>query len=385
MPIGIAKAATMDGWRTRMRPTDTTAAFMAMKGSGYYSKATKGARNAINGAAHLVLEALGRMDIADAPGPLRAADFGAADGGTSVELWRSVLKHVRQRAPNRPIEMYYTDLPRNDFAQLFRMIHGQTDIPSYYDEIGNLYVFASGTSFFEAIFPQRSLSLGFSATASHYLSRNPCNISSHVHMVGANSAERVAYQEQGRVDWERMLLARSGELCLGGRLCLFNFGIDEAGRYLGNTGGVNMFDTFNLLWRGLAADGTITKEEYERTNFPQCYRTLEQFVEPLTRTSSEVYASGLRLEHVETRLVRCPFAEAFEHHRDARMFAHDYVPTLRSWSEPTFSSALYSTRPHEERARIIDEFYTRYEYRVADDPQGHGMDYIYVFLTCMLK
>jgi hypothetical protein len=375
----------MDGRRILMPQTNTTAAFMAMKGSGYYSKATTGARNAINGAAHLVLDAVGRMDIANAPVPFRAADFGAADGGTSVDLWRGVLGHVRQRAPKRPIEMYYTDLPRNDFAQLFRMIHGQTDTASYYDEIDNLYVFASGTSFFEAIFPQRSLSLGFSATASHYLSRSPCNISAHVHMVGANNVERRAYQEQGRLDWERMLLARSRELCLGGRLCLFNFGIDEAGRYLGNTGGVNMFETFNLLWRELAEDGMITDEEYAQTNFPQCYRTLEQFVEPLTSASNEVYTSGLRLEHVETRVVRCPYAEAFAHHGDVKMFAHDYVPTLRSWSEPTFSSALSLKRSGEERARIIDEFYALYEQRVADNPQGHGMDYVYILLTCMLK
>jgi hypothetical protein len=368
-----------------MPKTDTTAAFMAMKGSGYYSKATTGARIAINGATHLVLEAVERMDIADERAPFRVADFGAADGGTSVDLWRSVLKHVRQRVPNRPIEMVYTDLPRNDFSQLFRMIHGQTDITSYYGEINDLYVFAAGTSFFEAIFPKRSLSLGFSAAASHYLSRCPCNITNHVHMVGANKAERAAYQEQGRIDWETMLLGRSRELSLGGRLCLFNFGIDEADRYLGNTGGVNMFDTFDQLWRGLAEDGIITNEEYEQTNFPQCYRTLEQFVKPLTHSSSEVYTSGLRLKHVETRVVRCPYAEAFEHHCDAKMFAHNYVPTLRSWSEPTFASGLSPTRSSEERARIIDEFYERYEQRVANHPQGHGMDYVYIFLTCVLK
>ena len=30
----------------------------------------------------------------------------------------------------------------------------------------------------------------------------------------------------------------------GGRLVVMNFGIDEHGRYLGNTGGQNMFDRF---------------------------------------------------------------------------------------------------------------------------------------------
>jgi SAM dependent carboxyl methyltransferase len=367
-----------------MSMAETTATFMAMKGSGYYSKATAGARDTINRATHLVLEAIERMPIADGQTPLRVADFGAADGGTSVDMWRCALAELRKKAPQRPIEICYTDLPRNDFAQLFRMIHGQTEIVSYYKQFDNLYVFASGTSFHEAIFPPRSLNLGFSATASHYLSRTPQTISDHVHMVGASGPERDAFIDQGRYDWENMLLARSRELCDGARLCLFNFGIDEAGRYLGSTGGVSMFDTFNLLWSGLVDDGIITSEEYVNTNFPQCYRTIDQFVVPLTDTSNPVYKTGLRLEHIETRVVRCPYARDFEQHGDAGRFAHAYVPTLRSWSEPTFSAGLSPSRAPSERNNIIDEFYGRYERLVAANPRGHGMDYVHVYLTCAL-
>jgi SAM dependent carboxyl methyltransferase len=286
-------------------------------------------------------------------------------------MWRRVLKEVRRVVPSRPIEMVYTDLPRNDFSQVFQMIHGHTEIASYYPEIDDLYVFASGTSFHQAIFPTGSLHLGFSATASHYVSRNPCNITDHVHMVGATGREREAYVEQGRIDWERMLLARTRELVRGGRLCLFNFGVDEAGRYLGNTGGVSMFDTFGRLWAGLAD-----------TNFPQSYRTVAQFVAPLTDTSNPVCRAGLRLEHVETRVVRCPYATEFERHGNAEEFARAYIPTLRSWSEPTFLSGLSSTRRPEERARIVDAFYQRYQDLVADAPAGHGMDYVYIYLVC---
>ena len=34
-----------------------------------------------------------------------------------------------------------------------------------------------------------------------------------------------------------------------------SFGIDEADRYLGATGGVNMFDMFNTLWVELRDEG----------------------------------------------------------------------------------------------------------------------------------
>ncbi len=323
------------------------------------------------------------MNLKDDTTPFRAADMGCADGGTSVEMWTRVLGHVRALIPSRPIEMFYCDLPRNDFSQVFRMIHGQTETRSYYGQIPDIYPFASGTSFHQAIFPRESVNLAFSATASHYISKVPCHISDHVHMVGASGAERRAYEETGRIEWERLLELRARELVTRGRLCTFNFGIDEHGRYLGHTGGISMFDTFDRLWRGLATDGIITGAEYAATNFPQVYRTAEQFTAPLMDPSSSAYRAGLRLEQVESRHLTCPYAKAFAEHGDAVRFARAYIPTLRSWSEPTFASGLSSERPAEERAGILDEFYGRYERGVAANPDGHGMDYIHIHLVCV--
>ena len=78
--------------------------------------------------------------------------------------------------------MVYTDLPRNDFSQVFRNIHGETDVETYINDIENLYVFSSATSFHKPMFPPETLNLGFSATASHYISEKPCTIENHVHM-----------------------------------------------------------------------------------------------------------------------------------------------------------------------------------------------------------
>ena len=56
-----------------------------------------------------------------------------------------------------------------------------------------------------------------------------------------------------------------------------------------------MFDTFDRLWRALAEDGTITQAEYRATNFPQCYRTVDQFAAPFRDPESAVSRAGLRL------------------------------------------------------------------------------------------
>jgi len=366
-----------------MSAASQTAGFMAMKGAGYYSQATTGARDVIELAVPTIKEAIARMRLKDDGRTFRAADIGCADGGTSMGMWRQVLAEVRRHSPSCPIEIVYTDLPRNDFTQLFRNVHNQTDLKSYHGEIAEVYPLASGTSFHQAIFPPESINLAFSATASHYISQAPCNISDHVHMVGARDDELRQWKHTGRIEWERLLHLRASELVKGGRLVFLNFGIDKQGRYLGSTGGVSMFDTFNALWRALADEGRITRAEYLNTNFPQVYRNAEEFTAPLRDRESPVHRAGLRLEHLEERHLVCPYAKAFAEHKEAERFAREYIPTLRSWSEPTFAAGLDPKRTAAERMAILDEFYGRYERLVATRPSGHGMDYIHVHLVCV--
>jgi hypothetical protein len=133
-----------------------------------------------------------------------------------------------------------------------------------------------------------------------------------------------------------------------------NFGIDAEGRYLGRTGGVSMFDTFNDLWASLAGEGMIARAEYEATNFPQVYRTAEEFTAPLRDSASQVYRGGLRLEHVEERHL-VALRQGLRRARDsgASLAVH---PTLRSWAADLRQRPLRERAP-EERARILDEFF----------------------------
>jgi hypothetical protein len=167
----------------------------------------------------------------------------------------------------------------------------------------------------------------------------------------------------------------------GGRLVLVNFCKDQAGRYLGNTGGVSIFDTFNLLWQRFAAEGVISGDEYVAMTFPQYYKTVEEFTQPFTDTSSAVYLAGLRLEHCETRVVPCPFAAEFHRHGDAARFAHEYLPALRSWTESTFFGALSPNRSLDDRQRTIDLFYDAYKTLVRENPLDHRKDYVHIYLT----
>ena len=161
---------------------------------------------------------------------------------------------------------------------------------------------------------------------------------------------------------------------------LVNFGRDEEGRYLGNTFGVNMFDTFNEIWNEFLENGRISREEYVRMTLPQYYNTVEEFSAPLTDPASPVYQSGLRLVDVHTRIVPCPFAEEFKTHGNVKRFANAYIPTIRSWNQSIFLGALDESRPLEERQELIESYYGTYHQRVLDAPEGHGMDYVHAYL-----
>ncbi len=351
-----------------------TEQFMAMKGAGYYSRATVGARDVILRAMQDVEGALAHLKPGD--GPITMTDMGAADGGTSMPMWGEVIARLRGRLPDRDVQLIYTDLPRNDFSQLFQIVQGLTEIDSPLAGMEGLQVLASATSFHRQIVASGTLDLGFSATASHYIAETPCDIPDHVHMTGASGAVRDAYRAKGAADWEALLLARATELKPGGHLVLYNFGIDEQGRYLGNTGGVCMFDTFHRLWSAMP---DLTEAEVLGTNFPQVYRTVDEFTAPFA--GGPVADAGLELVSARTLVTPCPFARSFAGGgQSAAEFAKAYVPTLRSWSEPTFANGLKARTP-DERAALLDAFYGAYEAEVAADPTGHGMDYVHCALV----
>ena len=357
-----------------------TQSVLSMRGAGYYSQRTAGAKDAIDSLRPLINTAIDQL--ADMP-VLRFADFGAADGGTSAEMWHHVIASLRNKGDNRPVEILYTDLPSNDFSTLFKTMQGmqeQTDF-AYQDKFENVFVHGCGTGFHRQLMASNSLSFGFSATAMHYVSAKPCEIADHVHMVGASKDERTAFAAQAAADWKRILLARATEMMDGGRLVVMNFGIDEHGRYLGNTGGQNMFDRFCHHWRQLMDDGIITRDEFIRASFAQHYRTIDEFTAPFATPDSAVSKAGLKLVSARTQLTKCPYRKAFEADdtMDAASFAGQLIPTTRSWSETVFSTAL-AGRPAAEITAIVDQFYGAYEAEIAASPDGHAMDYIHIIM-----
>ena len=352
---------------------------ITMSGGGLYSLATTGAKDVIDTATPLVLDAINALPQASLNDGFTISDMGCADAGTSLTMIGKAIDAVSNRAPSTPVTVVYTDQPRNDFNALITNVYGLGPFETYLDKRDNVYPLVSGTSFYRQIMPSNSLNLGFSATAMHWLSNKVCNISNHVQAIGAEGVELKAFQDQAHNDWRNILLHRASELKPGGKLVLINFGTDDQGRYLGNTGGINMFDTFNAIWLSFIDQNRITREEYENMTLPQYYNSVEEFSAPLINPEEAVYKAGLRLDHIDTGIVKCPFAEDFRQHGDAQKFSEAYIPTIRSWNESIFFNALANERPVDQRREIIEDYYNTYKAMVRDNPEGHGMDYVHAY------
>lgn len=352
---------------------------ITMSGGGLYSLATVGAKHVIDAATPLVLDAINALPESSFKKGFTLSDMGCADAGTSLNMIASAIEGVNQRIPKLPVSIVYTDQPRNDFNALITNVYGLGPFETYLDDRENIFPMVSGTSFYRQIVPPASLNIGFSATAMHWLSRKVCNISNHVQAVGAEGEELQAFRQQAHKDWRQILTHRANELKPGGKLVFINFGTDEQGRYLGNTGGINMFDTFNQIWQSFVDDKRISQKEYENMTLPQYYNSVEEFSAPLVNPDEAIYQAGLRLDHIDTRIVKCPFAEDFKAHGDAARFAKEYIPTIRSWNESIFFNGLSDERPLEERREIIEDYYGSYQTLVEHNPDGHGMDYVHAY------
>ena len=352
---------------------------ITMSGGGLYSLATKGAKDVIDIATPRVIDALESMDI---PGDrFTIADMGCADAGTSLGMIKSLLDRINQLNPQTQNTVIYADQPANDFNALIQIVHGQSQFQTWMGQVKNAYPLISGSSFYLQAVPDNFLDLAFSATAMHWLSSKPCDINNHVHMVGATGEEYEAFAKQAQFDWKTILMCRAKELKSGGKMVLVNFCRDQQGRYLGNTGGVNMFDTFNTIWQQFLKEERISEQEYQAMTLPQYYHTVEEFSEPLINRESPCYQSGLRLESIETAVVPCPFALQFKRDGDLSRFADGLIPTIRSWNQSIFRAGLSTSRSETEKSQIIEDFYGTYHNMIMREPSGHGMDYVHAYMT----
>jgi len=358
-------------------------------GNGEYTAATKGCFDVIDGATPLVLAEISKQPLrpfGTGSPAFHIADYGTADGGTSLGLLSKMVKAHRDRVGDdtKDIVLHYEDQVTNEWQSVFNHVLGINSVSDAYDNpietpyaLGNVFVEACGVGFHSQCYPSNSIDFGVSFTAMHWLSAFPSSLRGSKHMHAARCSQPPQPEkEQAANDWSSILKARAKELVPGGRFVCVNFCVSGDGYFLGQTdAGVSMWDSFQTAWDTLKEQGLIDEEERLGVSFPNYYRTKDEFVTGINDIPE------LKLVSIEERIVRCPYRELYvkgETGLSAREYAEWFVPTTKSWSHSTFRNALRSER--DDKEDVLNQFWENYVALVEKEPKDHGMDYAHVYL-----
>ncbi|XP_022777779.1 indole-3-acetate O-methyltransferase 1-like [Stylophora pistillata] len=305
--------------------------------------------------------------------PFTIADYGCADGGTSMPLMYACVKELRNLYGNElEIQINYEDRPENDYNSIFYLLQGSLPLSSsYLCDFPNVFVSATGTSFYEQCFPSESVNLGFSCLAIQWLRKKPCNLTKAVLCYFSKvQGERNLFTKQAEKDWEQFLLMRAKELAKGGRLALI-IGCENEGETVGSTTGLVIYRLLYNMWESMEKDKIISKKDMEEMTIPEYFRTREELVEPFISDASPVRKAGLSLVSLELKEFPLPERAMWQVTGNAKTCARLMTEQTRAWSNSFFWSALGDHHSAEEKSMILDEFFHRLEEQVLLSPEEY--------------
>jgi hypothetical protein len=276
-----------------------------------------------------------------------------------MEPMRTVIDGVRRRASDDlAVSIFHTDLPTNDFDPLFTLLASPD---SYLQGTSNVFAYAGGRSFYERLFPESHLHIGWNAIAIHWLSRVPASIPGYIWSNRAIGTVKEAFARQSEEGWQAFLDHRRHELRPGGRLVVLGGASDEHG----SSGAEELMDMANAALQGMVDGGTLRSGEYERMVIPTHNRTLKEFEAPFSAGSE---GSPLELESSSEVAPPDPFWPEYEQSGDAQTFGAAYEEFFRAAYGPSLFGALDADRTPQEREQIAGAFYDSLREKVAADP-----------------
>lgn len=302
------------------------------------------------------------------------ADYGAADGVNSSELFGKIIAQIHDINPLLKIKLVYIDIADRMYFDKFWKISNLAKLE---------YVTADyiRRSFYEP-FPELAgqLNLGFSSTSLHWLNTETVdsNFFQHNDCIQANQlgdSGREKFVGKWRDDWRVFFGECSNQLVEGGVMFMANLANLGGDQWPASTGYNNMRD----ICRELCDEGKITPSELKAIFVPDYFATPDEM-------RSLFEEDGIRavysLESSDEMTVPCAYFSKAQNRLDDPQERAQLSTTLahvvRAWSESSIRVGL-----SPDHKNLVEEIYKRLQDRCLSNPGG--LPYQYCLLEVIKK
>jgi hypothetical protein len=273
-----------------------------------------------------------------------------------------IIDLIKEKYENeKSFLIIHNDLSTNDWNTLFNLLNKQEDI---YFGCGN------GKSFYNQCLPSNCLTIGYSSSSIHWLSKKPSNITNHCISIYAQGQELQAFQSQAKEDYQFFLKNRSLELIQGGILILLILSVNEQGLSL-------VEDIYNLLYK-CAQMVPLNEDELRNYTIPVYLRSYEECcdMELFQKYSFQLIKSNI--EKIDFQLDK----QWKNGDMTREEFAQFHTDFIRSATEFVLKNALQSnhSRSNEDIQLLINRFWKIYYQLILENPDQIQLSFYQTYL-----
>lgn len=332
----------------------TTSPRVVMLGAGAYDQHSKLQAGVLQLAAGRLENAALAVLTSGASTALGVADYGSATGKNSIAAIHFLAEVIARHRLAAPLSLHFCDQPDNDWKVL------AARLSEAFAERDDVAYGMFPRSFYGPVLPPRSVDIGWSAIAVHWLSAWPSEAIDGLWPHGGLGPRRAAFAEQARRDWSVFLAQRARELRADGQLIV----IAACSRADGTSTADAYLDIPWEILQELEREGALTAGERAAMHVPTYFRSAAEWRAPFGEPD-------LPLELVDYAEELLPDAlwAAYERSGDGAAFADAWVGWLRAFTEPLLSAALHPERDAAQRRALLDELYRRTAARIVREPE----------------
>lgn len=302
------------------------------------------------------------------------ADYGAADGVNSSELFEAVIHQIQGVNPMLTIRLVYIDLADPENFETF----WSTSALSKIQHVEAQYI---QRSFYEP-FPEITgkLHIGFSSTALHWLNAKTVepDYFRHPFCIQPNQlpdSERRKFMEKWQGDWRLFLHECSASLVKGGALFFANLANLGGNRWPASPGYNNLRD----ICQDLCKEKKLSEVELNTIFIPDYFATPHEMSHLLTEDD---LSRHFTVNACDPLTVPCSYftnaQEKLDNPQERSILAFTLARVVRAWSESSMRIGL-----HADNKGLLEEIYRRLQDKFHEKPEG--LPYQYCLLELIKK